>query len=187
MPAAHAARRPQLAGFAAAGRFGAGSFAAGWFSALDAGVAALHRNGFLQSLILHVAGLLALSLTVIPPLAPGREVRLDVAFAAAPATPVDIAPVTLADEDLAPTPPGGASSPGRRTAAVKQMRPSGLHCGFASSARSKVRRRRALVATSTTHRSAFRVSASPSQRCSTYATREPSGETASCVIVARLK
>ena len=48
-------------------------------------MAALHRNGFLQSLILHVAGLLALSLTVIPPLAPGREVRLDVAFAAAPA------------------------------------------------------------------------------------------------------
>ena len=121
MPAAHRARRTPGAGFApagfAAGRFSAGWFSAGWFSAgwfsaIDAGVASLHHNGFLQSLILHVAGLLALSLAVVPPVPPGRELRLDVAFAAATAAPVDVAPVTLADDDLAPTPPGGSAGDG---------------------------------------------------------------------------
>jgi hypothetical protein len=78
------------------------------FVALDAVVAAAHRDGFLQSLILHVAGLLALSLTVFEPVSPGREVRLDVAFAAAEAVPVDLAAVIAADVAPAPAPGGSA-------------------------------------------------------------------------------
>jgi len=68
-----------------------------WIARVDDAVLSLHRNGFLQSLILHVLLLLVLALTVIDPQAAARPVRLAVDFAAATTDAVDLREVALMD------------------------------------------------------------------------------------------
>jgi hypothetical protein len=61
-----------------------------WIDAADGAVLALYRNGFLQSLIFHVALLLMMALAVIAPARPAAAVRLAVDFAPAADAAVDL-------------------------------------------------------------------------------------------------
>lgn len=81
-----------------------------WIARLDDAVLSLYRNGFLQSLILHVVLLLVLALTVIDPQAAARPVRLAVDFAAATTDTVDVREVALMDAP-APEPDTLAAAP----------------------------------------------------------------------------
>ena len=68
-----------------------------WPARVDGVVQSLYRNGFLQSLILHVVLLLVLTLTVIDPRPAVRMVRLALDFTAATADAVDMQEVAFAD------------------------------------------------------------------------------------------
>lgn len=77
------------------------------FAAADTTVVALHDHGFLQSLVIHVAGLLALALLVIEPPAAGPAPRLHLAFAPADAAVIHTAAVAQPADD-APAASGGS-------------------------------------------------------------------------------
>jgi len=69
-----------------------------WFARADGVVVSLYRNGFLQSMTVHVVLLLVLALTVIDPRPAARLVRLALDFRAATPDAVDAREVAIADE-----------------------------------------------------------------------------------------
>jgi len=72
-----------------------------WFVAADDFVEKIYRQGFVQSLIIHVALLLVLALVVIQPATPVARLRLDIVFSghAQPSVDLDDVPILLAEVD----------------------------------------------------------------------------------------
>jgi len=72
-----------------------------WCAAADDFVEEIYRQGFVQSLIIHVALLLVLALVVIQPATPVARLRLDIGFSghAQPSVDLDDVPILLAEVD----------------------------------------------------------------------------------------
>ena len=104
-----------------------------WFAAVDAFVFAIYRTGFVQSLILHVAGLLLLALIVVRPDLPrqaalaldftaaGFEPEPDVAALAVPAPEPEALEVP---EDAAPVPEPEVAAVDVDAAAIDAVEPA---------------------------------------------------------------